>query len=392
MPNKIKVLHIITRLDTGGSAENTLLTCIGLNKNNYEITLASGAAFSPKNELKKEAENNGVKFVIIPELVYWIAPLKEIISFCKIFMLIKKERFDIVHTHTSKAGILGRLAAKLAGVPIIIHAPHGHIFYGYYNSFLTGIFIIVEKIAAEFTDKIITLTEKGVEEHVKFGIAPENKFIAIHSGIRADKFFSEPVDINNKRNQLGIPQNSLLIGTAGRLVPIKGHKYLMQAMSQINKKLNVILLVIGDGYLRENLEQQAKQSGISNRIKFLGFRNDIAEILSILDIFILPSINEGMGRTLVEAMFLSKPIIATNVGGIPDLVKNDKSGILVPPKDPTAIANAIQQLLENKTLAKEMGKTGREIVKNEFTEKTMVEKIDKLYNDLLKEKQKNTLK
>lgn len=380
-----KVLHIITRLDKGGSAENTLLTCIGLNKKIYEVALVSGLVFSLREEEQEEAEREGVNFIVIPELIRSINLLKDIKTFWKIFRLLKKEKFDIVHTHSSKAGILGRLAAKLAGVPIIVHTPHGHIFYGYFNFFLSKIFIVLERFVAKFTNKIITLTEKGREEHIKFKIAPSDKFIAIHSGIRFNSLLPIYIDVEAKRKQLGIPQDSLVVGTVGRLVPVKGQRYLIEAVARlVNVMPNLILLVVGNGPLKKDLEIQVKRLKINARVRFLGLRDDIPELLSILDLFVLPSINEGMGRALVVAMALGKPVVAARVGGIPDVVIDGQTGLLVQPKDPAALAEAMLKLLKDKPLAKKMGEQGKIWVVPRFDAEAMVNKIKGLYEDLLK--------
>lgn len=382
---KIKVLHIITRLDRGGSSENTLLTCLGLDEQRYEVTLMAGETKNPLLSLIGEAKRTGVRFVFIPNLVRDIHPLKDILALIKITKVLRKEAFDIVHTHSSKAGLLGRLAAKLAAVPIIIYAPHGHIFYGYFNPLLTKIFVAIEKLAARFTDKIITLSEKGKKEQIKFKIAPDEKFVGIHSGVRFDNFSSVSRDRKAKRKELTLPADSLLIGTVGRLVPIKGQRYLIEAMAYLKDAIpNLILLFVGNGPLQQDLEMQAQDLKISDQVRFLGLREDVPEILSILDLFVLPSINEGMGRALLEAMALAIPVVATDVGGTSDLVIDGKTGLLVRPQDPRALASAMLNLLNNKTLAKQLAEQGKRWVVPKFSSEEMVRKTDDLYQELLR--------
>lgn len=384
---KIKVLHIITRLDRGGSSENTLFSCIGLNKDKFEVSLFVGKTISPDRDLIREAESHGVEFLFIPELIRGLSFLKDIKAFLKIYVFLRKEGFAIVHTHSSKAGFIGRLAAKLAGVPIIIYTPHGHVFYGYFNRFLTRFFISLERWAATFTDKIITLTERGKEEYLSFKIAPPEKFTAIYSGIRFEKFLNIQIDSKLRKKALGLSEDCLVIGTVGRLVPIKGHFYLIDAMRYLLKEIpGVTLLIIGEGPLKHKLESQVDKMGLTQAIKFLNFQENIQNILSILDLFVLPSLNEGMGRVIVEAQISGLPIVATQVGGIPDLVIDGVNGFLISPKNPELLAQAMIKILKNNELAKKMGELGKRGALQKFGAKQMIGKIEFLYDMLLIEK------
>ena len=393
---RIKVLHIITRFDKGGSAQNTYLTLLGLKKGNFKSSLISGLSF--ESEMKQEEikanikdiqrlKSENIKFIKCPSLVRRINILKDLKAFFDIWRIIKKNGPLIVHTHTSKAGLLGRLAAKLAGIPIIIHTPHGHVFFGYFRPFKTKVFIILEKLAARITDKIVALTNKERDDYILFKIADEEKFAVINSGVELNKFKELPFNENrNFKKELGIPENSLTIGTVGRLEPVKGHEFLVKAAKHIIPKYpDSIFIFTGDGYLKQNLEKKAFDLGIKENIIFLGWRDDVPKIISIFDIFVLPSLNEGMGRVLVEAMALGKPIVASGIGGIPDLVAHGKNGFLIPPKNPKELAKYIQVLLEDKDKRKKMGLAGKEMASN-FSEEKMVERIDNLYKKLLNQK------
>lgn len=393
---KIKVLHIITRFDKGGSAQNTFLTLLGLKKQNFNPCLIAGLSLESEmknEEMKskeidiKRLESEDIDFIQCPALVRKINIIKDFKAFFDIWKLIKKNKPLIVHTHSSKAGLLGRLAAKFAGIPIIVHTPHGHVFFGYFGPLKTKIFIILEKLASRITDKIVALTNREKEDHLRLRIANDDKFIIIHSGIDLKKF--KELSFNEKQNlkrDLGIPENILIIGTAGRLEPVKGPEFLIEAAKYIILKYpNTHFLFSGDGHLKQNLEERASELGIEKNIIFLNWRDDVAKIISIYDVFVLPSLNEGMGRVLVEAMALGKPIVASNIGGIPDLVSHGKNGFLVPPKDPRELANCIQILIEDEEKKAKMGKAGKEIVEN-FTKEKMVEKIAELYKELMIQK------
>ncbi len=392
----IKVLHIITRFDKGGSAQNTYLSLLGLRKKNYQLSLVSG--LSLESEMKHEEikatekdiqilESEGIEFIQCPFLLRRINVIKDLKAFFDIWRIIKKYNPLIVHTHSSKAGLIGRLAAKLAGAPIIVHTPHGHVFFGYFGPFKTKLFIIFEKLASRITDKIVALTNREKKDHILFKIAEEDKFSVIYSGIELNILKeSSSEEKQNLKKELGIPENSLIVGTAGRLVPVKGPEFLVKASKYIISKYpDTYFMFTGDGPLEQDLKRKALEMGISDNIIFLGWRDDLVKIISIYDIFVLPSLNEGMGRVLVEAMALGKSIVASNVGGIPDLVIHGKNGFLVPPKNPKELAKYIQVLLEDKDKREKMGLAGKEMAYN-FTSERMVEKIANLYKKLLTQK------
>ncbi|ODS31245.1 MAG: putative glycosyltransferase [Candidatus Scalindua rubra] len=390
---KIRVLHIITRLDKGGSADTTLLTVFFLNREKYEVFLANGSSLESNMSLMEKevvkqdssfAKAKGVRTFTIPSLVRRLSFTKDIQAFISIYRLIKRIRPHIVHTHTSKAGVWGRSAAYLARVPIIIHTPHGHVFHSYYGFVLTNIFVFAEKILSLMTDKITALTNQERDEHLEKGIASIEKYVIIHSGVVLDRFKNMSVDIRAMKKELGIPQDSNVVGVIGRLVPIKGHKYLVSASKGIVEECpKTVFVFVGDGHLKSRLERQAESIGVRKNIIFTGWRNDASEILYLFDILVLPSLNEGMGRVLIEGMALGKPIVASNVGGIIDLVRNGENGILVPPRDSDALGKAILQLIKNKDMAEELGKNGKAIVNPIFDVSTMIKKIDDLYESLL---------
>ena len=390
---KTRVIHIITRLDKGGSAETTLLIVSLMNHEKYDVFLAHGLSLESRMSIMEKeavsldmslAEAKGVSLFALPSLVRRLSFKNDLLAFISIYRLIKRIKPHIVHTHTSKAGVLGRLAACLAGVPIIIHTPHGHVFHSYYGPIMTKIFVFTEKILSFITDKITALTNREREEHLEEGIASIEKYVIIHSGVMLDRLMNMSVDIEAGKKEYGIPQDCNVIGVIGRLVPIKGHKYLVSAAKKIVKEFsNTVFVFVGDGYLNASLERQAESIGVRKNIIFTGWRKDAAEILNLFDILVFPSLNEGMGKVLVEGMALGKPIVASSVGGIIDLVRNGENGILVPPGDSDALGNAILQLIKNRNLAEELGKNGKAKVYPEFDVSVMVKEIDDLYESLL---------
>jgi len=385
------VLHIITRLDMGGSAQNTLLTCIGL-AGKYDVGLVHGLSLESnmtKEEIRsveigiEKARRKGVKFFQLPSLVRKINPVYDVMTFYCIWRIIRRNSPTIVHTHSSKAGLLGRWAATAANAPHIIHTPHGHVFYGHFNPIISKVFLILEKITDKITERMIALTEGEKEDYIRLSVSRADKLITVHSGVDIERFKDSQVS-DAKKESLGLNAKGRIIGTVGWLLPIKGPMYLLKAMNRVWEKFaDTQLVYIGKGEMEQDLRLAAMEMGASDRVKFLGWRDDIQEIIPIFDLFVLPSMNEGMGRVIVEAMAAGKPVVASNVGGIPDLVKHNETGLLVPPADDEALSGALIELLNNPDRAKRMGESGKEYC-NQFSLQSMVDKIDGLYQDLLR--------
>jgi glycosyltransferase involved in cell wall biosynthesis len=389
---KIKVIHVITRFDKGGAAENTFLTVTGLQSMGYEVILVRGLSYESNmgpaetkavESCLEDADGKGIQILTIRELVRRIYPLGDLKTLYKLITIFSEEKPHIVHMHTSKAGILGRWAARLAGIHVIIHSPHGHVFWGYFNKWKTRAYIFLERLTATITDRIIMLTSREKKDHLRCHIAHENKFTVIHSGVDLSRFSDALVDPDDAKKKLGIPKGTFVVGTVGRLTHIKGHKYLIEAARKILlTRPEMTFIFLGDGELMNDLKAQAASLGIYDKVKFLGWREDVAEVMATFDLFVLPSLNEGMGKVLVEAMAMRKPIIASNVGGIPDLVKNEENGLLVPPEDAEAIARSISILHSHPLKRRAMGEKGKAIAV-EYGADAMVQKIDRLYRELV---------
>ncbi len=392
--NKTKVVHVITRFDKGGSAENTFLTVRNLDEGRYRVLLVKGP--SPAGTLEEpevlatqaniEAlRAQQVEVVTIGRLVRNLSPLSDLLAFFMLLRVIRRERPDIVHTHTSKAGILGRWAAWFCRCPVIVHTPHGHVFWGYFGPLKTRLFIWTEKATAWFTDAIITLTQQERADHLHLQIAPEEKFAVIHSGVDVGTFLAGRFQPAETKAALGIPPEMTVVGTVGRLTAVKGQEVLLKAVSElIRHGEKIFLVLLGEGELRGALEQLALDLGIAENVRFLGWRPDVARVMSAYDIFCLPSLNEGMGKVLVEAMTLGLPMIASNIGGIKDLVRPGENGLLVPAGDVIALAEAIACLCRDPERRRQMGDAGRQMAPL-YSSEEMIKKIDQLYRKLVKE-------
>ena len=382
MGEKIKVLHAITRLDRGGSSENTLLSAIGLARKGYEVDVLFGQTENANVHILEEARKAGVEFIEEDDLVRNIHPLQDIIVFWDIFHFLKDKKYDIVHAHSSKAGLICRVAAKLAGVKRIIYTPHGHVFYGYFGKVLTRFIIFVESLVSRITDKIVGLTPAECDEWVRFGVGRKEKYVAIPSGIDFNLMKKEALEERDVRKELSVPEDKTLIGSVGRFVGVKGYEYFIEAaIEQLKKRGDVFFLLAGDGPLRNKYKKMISLAGVEDRFRIFGWQESTASVIRALDIFVLPSLNEGMGRVLVEAMFFEKPVIATRVGGVPSVVSGD-AGILVDPASAGAIGKAIDALLDDPGRRKELARKGREKALSEYSVEKMVEKLDTLYKEL----------
>jgi glycosyltransferase involved in cell wall biosynthesis len=379
----------------GGSAQNTLITALNHDPLLFDVCLLkgstqeSGMTAEEKRLLQDQlgaAARKGITVVDLPPLVRRISPRNDLQAFLEIWRIIRRLKPHIVHTHTSKAGILGRLAAWLARVPIIIHTPHGHVFYGHFSLSLSRLFLTLERLFARITHHHIALTPEEGKDYLTLNISkPENTSI-IHSGVDLNRFQNGRRQRSRTRKELGIPRHSLVVGFVGWLLPIKGVRFLVEAMARVvEQHPGSLLVLVGKGEKERELRQQAENLGLADKVRFLGWRQDVEEIMPGLDLLVLPSLNEGMGRVLVEAMAMELPIVASRVGGIPDLVQNEQNGLLVPPADAAALARAISDLLENKGKRKRLGEAGKRMCRS-YSAEAMMAQINDLYTRLLEKR------
>ena len=373
---KIKILQLVEDLSVGGAEKVIAEISQGLNKQNFNVSiwcLSKGGAIAVELQEKGAAVN-------ILGISNYFNPL----NIFKLVFLLKKAQPNIVHTHGYFASVIGRIAAKLACIPVLI----SHVHSTYWDYTKRNLWI--EKYLSRFTSSIICCS-KAVKDFVTGHerIDP-SKTTVIYNGVDVERFYNFN-DIPAAKKEFGIEPNIPVVGIVSSLTPHKGHKFLLQAAPLILETFpTTIFLFVGDGILMDELYKQAKDLNISTNVIFSGTRNNIPEILNAMDIFVLPSTTrEGLGISILEAMATEKPVVATNIGGIPEVVVNGKTGILVPPQNPEALASAIIDLLKNPEKVQEMGKMGKLRVEEKFTTKKMISEIDSLYRDLLNEKRES---
>lgn len=386
MGKRIEILHIITRMEEGGAPRVLLDLLRGLPGDRFSQTLATGKA--PEGaDLLPEARRLPVEIREIKGLCRRVAPLRDLTALLRLINLINSKRFDIIHTHTSKAGFLGRLAARIAGARRVIYSPHGDIFSGYFPGYQTEIYRLAERAAAAWCDTIVTLSDAGAREYLSRAIGDRRQFVTIPNGVDAGALASA-ADRRGVRREFGIERDAFVIACVGRLVRVKGIDVLVAAAPRIAAQdggPDVRFLVVGDGPERTALASAAARLGVGDRFSFTGFRADVGRLLSAADLLAMPSRNEGLGMSILEAMALSLPVVASHVGGIPEVVTDGATGILVTPEDPDALAHACVDLVRDPERARKMGIAGRRLVSERFSVERFVEKTARLYLDLMGE-------
>lgn len=333
-------------------------------------------------KLLRVVRERGVGIIESPFLFRRIDPRHDVKALIHLVSLLRRLAPHGLHTHTSKAGLIGRLAGRIAGVPWIVHTPHGHVFWGHFPPLLSRIFLQIERLARPMTDHLIALTSGEAEDYVRLSVMNAEKISIIPSGIVLDPFYEARLRHETKRRKTESNQKTIVVGFVGWLWPVKGVRFLMEAMIDIMRENpRVFLSLVGRGDEERHLRERAAEAHLEHRVVFHGWRSDIHEIMPGFDVLVLPSLNEGMGRVLVEAMAAGVPIVASNVGGIPDLVKHGENGLLVPPADVAALREAVRTLIDDPPLRERMGRKGRNMC-HRFDIKSMVNKISEVYETL----------
>lgn len=385
---KNKICHVITRMIIGGAQENTLFTVEGLaQKPGYEVTLVSGPQTGPEGDLKSKIQDRpSFHLVLEPSLRRNIHPFFDGLALWRLYRFFKREQFDIVHTHSSKAGILGRVAAWAANVPLIIHTIHGLPFHAFQNRFVNRIYERLERFCASLTRKIITVAEAMSEQAVRAGVADAQKFVCIRSGMDLTLFLRRDYDRSRIRQKWGLSGSDIVIGKVARLFHLKGHEYLIQAAPKIVKEFpKVKFLLIGDGLLKESLQEKIRDMKLENHFVFGGLvqPQEIPETIAVMDIVVHVSLREGLAKVLPQALASGKPVISFDLDGAREVVRDGVNGFLVSPCDSLGLSEALLKLLRDPALCEKMSAQGPRVVDPYFRKEYMVDKIDELYRSLL---------
>jgi glycosyltransferase involved in cell wall biosynthesis len=380
----IRIARVIARLNVGGPAWHAILLTAGLDKTHFPTCLITGVAARGEGDLTGAARIRGVEPIVIPELSRAIHPVRDAVALVKLVRILRRFRPEVVHTHTAKAGVLGRLAARLAGVPATVHTFHGHVLEGYFSPAASHLFLRMERGLARITDRIVAVSPRLRQALLRMGIGRPEQVEVVPLGLDLDRFLHRPRGAAGLRSALGVPPEAPLLGIVGRLVPIKDHPTLFEAMAQVDGAAH--LVVVGDGERREELGRMAHGMGMASRIHFLGWRDDMEAILPDLDMVICCSRNEGTPVALIEAMAAGVPVLSTDVGGVGDLITHGETGWLVPPADPAALAAGIRGLLADPDLGRGMAEAARIAVLDRHSVKGLIRRMEALYTAVMLEK------
>lgn len=392
----MKIVHIITRLILGGAQENTIITCKVLAERGHDVTLITGPAIGPEGELFNQTKNQKYKVIVIDELRRAIEPIKDFISYRKIKRYIRELDPDVVHTHSAKAGILGRFAAhslrvKVAGFqrPAVVHGIHGLAFHLYQSEWLNRFYIAIEKAAARRTDYFISVADAMTEQARAAGIGLDKPYITAYSAIE-EQAFLEPITEGQRREfrqRYEIGEDAVVLVKIARLFMLKGHEYVVESAKDLSKRFEkCVWLFVGDGNLAEHFKGQVRELGLADRIKFTGLMppDQIPLAIQSSDILVHCSLREGLARTLPQAMLCGKPAISFDVDGAREVV-NDNTGRLIEPKNVRELTEACAELIADEKLRKKLGEAGRESVIERFAPETMVDTIEGVYRKLVKQ-------
>ncbi len=382
--SQIRVLHPITRLIVGGAQENTMFTAALLDKSRFRVEIVSGPQTGSEGSLIEEVRERGVPLTILPELVREINPGKDLSAIWKLSRLMRSGRYAIVHTHSSRAGVLGRIAARLAGVPVIVHTVHGWSFHERMSPWRRRAYVAMEKLAAAFSDVMIVVAEGDIEKGLREGIGRREQYCLIRSAIPLDDFDPVCVDRAAARRDLGLPQDVSVVGNVGRFSPQKNPLDWVRTAGILGRALpDTYFLLVGDGPLRPQVEAQLEIEGIAERTVLTGLRRDVPDMLAAMDVFLLTSLWEGLPRVIPQAMTMGLPVVANRADGTVEAIDHGKTGFLCDPGDLTDMAAYCVQLLRDRKLREKMGARGRERALQEFDIRHMVHQIESLYYELL---------
>lgn len=374
MTGKPRVCHLITRLLKGGAEAKTIETILGLD--GYEFTVGHGAEYDP--EQVERLQKAGVQTRRFASIRHY-NPVTAVLAVGAVARYFRQEEFDIVHTHSTEAGIIGRFAASLADVPAVVHTVHGVPFASDRNDLLEWFVLRCERAAARRTDRLVTNADAIAEEYLRREIGEPEQYTTVYSGIDIDRFR----DAAPAQDVTGAGVRVVMVG---RLVDGKGFEDLLAAVDRLDQD-DLSVYLVGDGPLREELQQEIDQRGLVGTVHMLGYRDDIPEILAACDVFVLPSYREGTPRVITEAMASGLPVIASDIAGIPEQVEDGESGYLIPAGDSETLATRLKELLADAELRDRMGERGLERVER-FSIEAMLNELDGLYRELLGEAEK----
>ena len=386
----VRIIHIITRLILGGAQENTLLTCEGLlRKYGDDVLLVTGPALGPEGSLIERGRGGGVPLELVPPLRRAIQPWNDLRSYRRIQRIIREFKPDVVHTHSAKAGILGRAAAAKLGVPVVVHTVHGAPFHPYQSALAREFFRRCERWAARRCDKLVCVADALAEQLIAAGVAPREKFATVYSGMEVEPFLAADASRERVRQELGYEPRHVVVGMVARLFHLKGHDGSAPGRQLIvQPPCAECAIPTGRRWkLRGRLEAAVARAGLTEHFRFLGLvpPERIPELLAAMDLVVHTSLREGLARVLPQALIVGRPVVSYDIDGAGEVVRNDDTGFLLPPRQIGPLVEAVVRLANDPALRARLGTAGRRFA-DQFRHDQMVEQLRQLYEQLLQSK------
>lgn len=386
----IRVLRVATRLNMGGPAIHVTSLTAGLEPRGYRTTLVAGSLPPGEDSMAFLAERRGVPVVTVPEIQREVSPLQDARAVGRLVSLIREIRPHILHTHTAKAGAIGRTAAIAAGrarPPVVVHTFHGHVLKGYFGPTRTAMFRSIERRLARSSDALVAVSPEVRDDLVALGVAPREKFTVIRLGIPLAERLADEPGADDVRRTFGIPTDAFVLGWVGRMTAVKDTDALIEILSRVRSRgIEAIAVLVGDGPDRARLEQLAYERGVARACLFFGYQEDVAPFYRAFDALVLTSVNEGTPVSAIEALAAGRPVVATKVGGVPDVVRDGVDGLLFEPGDLEGAADRLASLAADPGLGTRMGSAGSARVRARYSVDRLVDDVDRLYRELLERK------
>lgn len=379
----MRIMHISTRLILGGSQENTILSCEGQADHGHAVSLVYGPIYGPEGSLLDRARaHGGIECIETPHLIRPLHPLRDWLCYRDLRRLIRDWKPDVVHTHSSKAGIIARLAAWKERIPCIVHTIHGLAFHPYQKKWRNAIYIIAERIAAKRCHRIICVADAMRDQALAAGIGREEQYITVYSGMEIDRFLEPAWSRDDVRSELGLDKNDFVIGTISRLAELKGHDDLLDAIGPLMREHpEVKMLWVGDGWWRDRLLKRVDDMGLRDRVITTGLvpPDDIPKYHQAMDIVAHMSYREGLPRVVTQSLLSGLPTIAYDVDGTREVCIDGQTGRLLKPGDVSALGEAARWMTEHPDERRQMGARGRELCRQRFAAATMVRQLEEIY-------------
>lgn len=380
--DRTTVCHVITRMIVGGAQENTMYSCAHVDPDRFASLLVTGPETGPEGSLHEEVKDLGIRTIVLPSLVRAISPGTDAAALAALVRLFRRERPHIVHTHSSKAGILGRLAARIARVPAIVHTVHGWSFHDHMPAWKRAAYIRAERAVSRSTDRLVFVTERDRRKGSDERIGDADRYVTIRSGIDVDAFRLARSERREARRRLSLPDDVPVVGSVTRLSQQKDPRTFVAAAALVaNRSPEARFVLVGDGPLRDELRAAAQKAGLGERITFAGLRRDVPHLLPAFDVFVLTSLWEGLPRVIPQAMAAQIPVVAAGVDGVLEAIVDGETGLLYRPGDPAHLADAVLRVLAEPALAERLAASGADRAEV-FSLETMIADLERLYEGL----------